>query len=67
MLAELFACHPSTGDFEGNPMDVFPGVIDGRAYGLNQTPRSLGLYGGRYMIEFFPGEFARACVGTRLC
>jgi hypothetical protein len=44
-LAELFARHPSADNFEGNPMDVFWGVIDGRAYGLNQMPRSLGLYG----------------------
>ena len=55
-LAELFARHPSADDFEGNPMDVFRGVIDGRAYGPNQTPRSLGLYGGRYTVEFRPGE-----------
>jgi hypothetical protein len=55
-LAELFAHHPLADDFEGNPMDVFRGVIDGRAYGLNQTPRSLGLYGGWYTIEFRPGE-----------
>ena len=55
-LAELFARHPSAGDFEGNPMDVFRGVIGGRAYGPNQTPGSLGLYGGRYTVEFRPGE-----------
>jgi hypothetical protein len=56
-LAELFARHLSAHDFEGNPMDVFWGVIDGRAYGPNQTPRSLGLYGGQYTIKFRPGEF----------
>jgi hypothetical protein len=61
-LAELFAHYPSAEDFEGNPMDRFRGVIDGRAYGLNQTPRSMGLYGGRYMIEFRPSEFACVCV-----
>jgi hypothetical protein len=44
-LAELFARHPLVDDFEGNPMDAFRGVIDGRAYGPNQTPRSVGLYG----------------------
>jgi hypothetical protein len=38
-------------------MDRFRGVIDGGAYGPNQMPRSMGLYGGRYMIEFRPGEF----------
>jgi hypothetical protein len=55
-LAELVARHPAADNFEGNPMDVFRGVINGRAYGPNQMPRSLGLYGGRYTIEFRPGE-----------
>jgi hypothetical protein len=55
-LAELFAHHPSAGDFEGNPREKFRAVVDGHAYGLNQTPRSIGLYGGRYTIEFCPGE-----------
>lgn len=57
-LAELFTHHPLAGDFEGNPMELFWGVIDGHKYGQNQTPRSIGLYGGRYTIEFHPGEFA---------
>ena len=56
MLAELFAHHPSAADFVGNPMGMFRGVIDGRAYGPNQMPRSPGLFGGRYTIEFRPGE-----------
>jgi hypothetical protein len=56
-LAELFVRHPSANNFVGNPMDVFRGVIDGRAYGPHQTPRSLGLYGGRCTIEFHLGEF----------
>jgi hypothetical protein len=58
-LAELFVCHPSTDDFEVNPMDIFQGVIDDHAYGPNLTPRTIGLYGGRYTIEFRPGEFLR--------
>jgi hypothetical protein len=57
-LAELFARHPSADDFEGNLMDRLWGVIDGCAYGPNQTPKSIGLYGGRYRIEFCPGELA---------
>jgi hypothetical protein len=57
-LVDLFARHPSADDFEGNPMDVFRGVIDGRAYGPNQTPRFMGLYGWQYTIEFRPGKFA---------
>jgi hypothetical protein len=65
-LVELFACHPSADDFEGNPMDVFRGVIDGRAYGPDQTPRSLGLYGGRYTVKFRPGEEMWASVASRL-
>ena len=56
MLAELFAHHLSAEDFEGNPMEAFRGVIDGHAYGPNQTPQSIGLYGVRYTIEFCPGE-----------
>ena len=56
MLLELFVRHPSAEDFEGNPMDRFQGVIDGREYGPNQTPRSLGLYGGRYTVVVNPGE-----------
>ncbi len=55
-MAELFECHPYADDFKGNLMDIFRGVIDGRAYGPNQTPRIIGLYGGRYTIEFRPGE-----------
>ena len=55
-LAELFARHPSADDFEAYHMDMFRGVIDGRVYRPNQTPRSLGLYGGWYTIEFRPGE-----------
>jgi hypothetical protein len=43
-------------------MGRFRGVVDGRAYGPDQTPRSLGLYGGRYTIEFRPGEAARVSV-----
>jgi hypothetical protein len=61
-LVELFAHHPSVDDFEGNPMDWFWGVINGREYGPNQTPWSMGLYGGRYTVEFRPGEFVRVWV-----
>ena len=48
-LAELF------GWFEGNPMDAFFVVIAGKEYGADETPASLGLYGGRYMIVFHSG------------
>jgi hypothetical protein len=58
MLVELFAHHQSAGDFKENPMDIFLGVIDGRAYGPTQTPRSIGLYGSQYTIEFRLGESA---------
>ena len=52
MLAELFAHHLLAEDFEGNPMDIFRGVIDGRVYGPNCTPRSIGYWvvWGRYTI-----------------
>ena len=60
MLAELFACHPSCDWFVGNPMDAFFAVIAGEEYGAGETPESLGLYGGRYTVEFHPGELWRA-------
>ena len=55
-LAELFTRHPSKGRFEGNPEDKFPAVIDGEEYGPDRTPGSIGLYGGRYTVEFWPGK-----------
>ncbi len=55
-LLELFARHLQAANFVGNPMDRFRAVINGRAHGPNQTPRSIGLYGGRYTIEFRPGK-----------
>ena len=60
MLAELFACHPSCGWFEGNPIDAFYAVIADEEYGADETPESLGLYGGRYTIVFHPGKSWRA-------
>ena len=55
-LAELFACHPSMGSFEGNPKNRFRAVVDGVAYGPDRTPMAIGLYGGRYTVEFRPGK-----------
>ena len=55
-LSELFARHPCAEDFEGNAMERFRAVIDEREYGPDQTPRDIGLYGGRYTVEFRPGE-----------
>ena len=65
-MSELFARHPQAADFAGNPMDRFRAVINGRAHGPNQTPRSIGLYGGRYTIEFRPGESDRVSVAVQL-
>ena len=42
--------------FEGNPMDAFVAFIAGEEYGADETPDSLGLCGGCYMIVFRPGE-----------
>ena len=53
-LAELFARHPSCRWFEGNPMDAFYAVIADEEYGADETPKSLGFYGGRYTIVFHP-------------
>jgi len=64
-LVELFARHLSCGWFEGNLMDAFGAFIAGEEYGADETPDSLGLYGGRYTIVFHPGEFWRAvCANT---
>ena len=62
-LAELFARHSDSSGFEGNPMGRFTAEIEGARFGLNQTPAKIGLFGGRYMIVFQPGElFACPCV-----
>ena len=59
-LVELFARHPSKSNFEGNPNDRFRAIIDGVAYGPNRTPGAIGLYGGRYTVEFRPGKSGAA-------
>ena len=59
-LAELFARHPSCCCFEGNLMDAFYAVIADEEYGADETPESLGLYGGWYTIEFHPGKSGQA-------
>ena len=38
MLAELFACHPSCGCFEGNPIEAFCTFIAGEEYGVEEMP-----------------------------
>ena len=58
-FAELFAHHPSSDCFEGNQMDVFYAVIAGEEYGVGEMPETLGLYGGRYKIEFHTGKLWR--------
>ena len=61
MLAELFARHLSCGFFEGNQLNAFGVCIAGEEYGPDETPKSLGLYGGGdYTIVFHPGELWRA-------
>ena len=59
-LAELFARHPLSDCFEGNPMGTFYAVIVDEEYGVDEMPESLGLYGGRYTIVFHPGKSWRA-------
>ena len=66
MLAELFAHHPSCDWFEGNPMDAFGVFIAGEEYGVDETPMSLGLYGGCYMIVFHPGSLWSVGMSTTL-
>jgi hypothetical protein len=55
-LVELFARHPSSDCFEGNPMDAFCAVIADEEFGADETPETLGLYGGRLTIVFHPGK-----------
>lgn len=59
-MAELFARHPSCECFEGNPMDSFSALIAEGEFGADETPESLGLYGGRLTIVFYPGELWRS-------
>jgi hypothetical protein len=59
-LVELFAHHPLCDWFEGNLMDAFGAFIAGEEYGADETPELLGLYMGRYMIVFHPGELWQA-------
>ena len=56
MVAELFACHPQASHFDGNPMSVFCAKIGGSKYGPDETPSSIGLYGGWYTMVVNPGE-----------
>ena len=37
-------------------MGAFHAIIAGEEYGADETPGTLGLYGGRYTIEFHPGK-----------
>ena len=59
-LAELFARHPSARDFDGNPPDRLRADIADNEYEAVETPVSIGLYGGRYTIPFYPGECSHA-------
>ncbi len=46
MLAEMFVRHPQASNFDGNPMSVFCAKIGGIDYGPDETPNTIGLYGG---------------------
>jgi hypothetical protein len=41
-------------------MDAFMAIIAGEEFGADETPESLGLYGGRLTIVFYPGELWRS-------
>ena len=56
MVAELFARHPQASNFDGNPMSVFRAKIGVNEYGPDETPSTIGLYGGRYTVIVYPGE-----------
>ena len=67
-LVELFTRHPSAYCFEGNLPEAFCLFIAGKEYGPNETPETIGLYGGRYTIVFHPGESSCVvCAGGVEC
>jgi hypothetical protein len=37
-------------------MDTFYAVIEDEEYGADETPESIGLFGGHYTIVFHPGK-----------
>jgi hypothetical protein len=41
-------------------MDSFSALIAEGEFGADETPESLGLYGGRLTIVFYPGELWRS-------
>ncbi len=55
-VAELFACHLQASNFVGNPLSIFCAKIGGIDYGPDDTPNTIGLYGGRYTVVVNPGE-----------
>ena len=55
-VAELFAHHPQASYFDGNPMSVFRAKIGGINYGPDDTPHTIGLYGGQYTVVVNLGE-----------
>ena len=55
-VAELFARHPQASNFDGNPMSAFRAEIRVNEYGPDETPSTIGLYGGRYTVIVYPGE-----------
>ena len=62
MVAELFARHPQASNFEGNVMSAFRAEIGVNEYGPDETPSTIGLYGGRYTVIVYPGECIRGAV-----
>ena len=56
MLVELFARCSNASDYDGNPMDKFLASIRYEEYRPDETPQTIGLYGGQYIIFFSPGE-----------
>ena len=53
---ELFARHPQAHKFEGKHYDAFSTKIMWFEYSPDKTPRTIGLYGGRYAVIVNPGE-----------
>ena len=59
MFAELFVHHLQAWNFEGNPWSAFSAKVRGFEYSPDETPRTIGLYAGRYTAIVKPGECIR--------
>ena len=55
-VEKLFTLHLQACNFDGNSWAAFSIKIGGSEYGLDKTPRAIGLYGRRYTVIVNLGE-----------